>query len=57
VQRFIMPEAMRRHHEPTTSLRSSYTSGELSEMLVASPFPQHTLSRGPVWMLAHAKKL
>jgi ubiquinone/menaquinone biosynthesis C-methylase UbiE len=55
-QGVVVPAPLRRANEPLGSLRSSYTVPELEGILALSPFKEHRIEGGAVWVFVWARK-
>ncbi|MFC1912689.1 class I SAM-dependent methyltransferase [Chloroflexota bacterium] len=55
-QTFILPSAMRRMNEPTSSVLASYTFPELKQMLAATQFKQWNVKKGIFWSFISGRK-
>jgi len=55
-QTIILPSAMSRINEPTSSALASYTSVELKEILSATPFKHYSIQPGIFWSFIFGRK-
>ncbi len=55
-QKFILPSAMGRINEPTSSFLASYTAGELRQILSGTPFKEGRIKQGIFWSFVTGRK-
>jgi ubiquinone/menaquinone biosynthesis C-methylase UbiE len=53
-QRLLMPSALRRIDEPSTSIRAGYRAPELEWFAARAAFPAFRLSQGIAWLILEA---